>query len=127
MRCKVRKGSRDDAELNALGSNAVHGLRRTRADKRHAVEHLLAKYPTWTNPRIAKAAGVSVEFVRKGRPAATDWVREGADGKRYPSARQSATVADSKVTPAGAQRALFNEPADPPTLANEDGGAPQRV
>lgn len=42
----VRRGPKRDAVLYAAGANAHHGLRRTNADKRRAVEMLLADEPT---------------------------------------------------------------------------------
>jgi len=38
---EIREGSSRDAVLHGIGSNAEHGLRRTQADKRRAVERLL--------------------------------------------------------------------------------------
>ncbi len=38
---EVREGGDRDAILHGIGSNASHGLRRTQADKRRAVERLL--------------------------------------------------------------------------------------
>lgn len=48
----VREGSRRDAVLFSVGANAAHGLRRTNADKRRAVETLLrdAEWARWSNP-----------------------------------------------------------------------------
>lgn len=93
--CVVRKGDRKDALANACGSNRGHGLKRTNADKRRAVGLLIEAFSDWSNPRIAEAAAVSVEFVRKIRPAEAGETREGADGKKQPAAKsaQVATVA----------------------------------
>src|ERR1041385_4897111 len=38
IECEIRQGGKADALKFALGCNAHHGLRRTNADKRHAVE-----------------------------------------------------------------------------------------
>jgi hypothetical protein len=94
--CVIRVGTRRDARLNACGSNATHGLPRSNADKRRAVEMVLEDYPTWSNPRIAKNAGVSAEFVRKVRPAEPGETRETSDGRSYAAQTgASATVADA--------------------------------
>jgi len=66
----VRKGSRKDALLHAVGANAKHGLRRTNADKRKAIRLLLddPEWREWSVNEIAKACNVSwglVEDVRK--------------------------------------------------------------
>lgn len=67
----VSEGGRRDALLYSVGANAAHGLRRTNADKRRAVERLLrdGQWRKWNDSQIARAAGVSHEFVRGLRPA----------------------------------------------------------
>ena len=66
---EIRKGTRRDAVLHAAGANATHGLRRTNADKRRAVEVLLRddEWATWSDRKIAKACGVTHPFVAKVR------------------------------------------------------------
>ena len=56
----VREGTKRDAILFSLGANANHGLRRTNADKRKAVETLLAdsEWVKWSDNQIAKACSV---------------------------------------------------------------------
>ena len=66
----VRKGSRRDALLYAVGANAAHGIRRSNADKRKAVQLLLddPEWRQWAVSRIAKTCNVSwdlAEAVRK--------------------------------------------------------------
>lgn len=67
---EVREGDYRAAKLAAIGANADHGLHRTQADKRRAVEALLsdAEWSTWSNVAIAKAAHVSESLVRTMRP-----------------------------------------------------------
>lgn len=62
---EVIPGTRRDAVLYSLGANARHGLRRSNADKRRAVETMLsdAEWSEWSDVAIAKAAGVSSNFV----------------------------------------------------------------
>ncbi len=57
---EVRDGDARQAILHGIGSNASHGLRRTQADKRRAVERLLRdeEWSKWSNREIAKAAKV---------------------------------------------------------------------
>ena len=57
----VRDGTFRDALLFAAGANAGHGLRRTNADKRRAVQMLLADpvCAEWSDNQIAKHCGVS--------------------------------------------------------------------
>jgi uncharacterized ParB-like nuclease family protein len=67
----VREGGLRDAIQYSLGANETHGLRRTRADKRRAVETALAD-PEWaalSDRDIAKLCNVTHPFVgnvRKG-------------------------------------------------------------
>lgn len=63
--CDVRAGTRRDAILYAVGANARHGLRRTNADKRRAVETLLAdpEWAAWSNREIARRACVNPSTV----------------------------------------------------------------
>ena len=65
MLAEVRRGSSRDAILHGVSANASHGLRRTQADKRHAVETLL-KDPTWaqwSDRKIGEAARVDHKTV----------------------------------------------------------------
>lgn len=64
---EVRSGTQRDAILYAAGANAQHGLRRTNADKRRAVETLLRdeEWGKWPQGRIAEACGVSREYVSR--------------------------------------------------------------
>lgn len=57
----IKEGNRRDAILHAVGSNATHGVRRTRADKRKAVKTILSdeEWKTWTDRKIAQHVGVS--------------------------------------------------------------------
>lgn len=65
----VREGSKRDAILHAVGANASHGLRRTNADKRRAVEALLKdeEWGSWSDREIARASHTSHPFVAKAR------------------------------------------------------------
>ena len=61
----VRPGTARDAILYAVGANAAHGLRRTQADKRRAVERLLRdpEWSRWSDRKIAEAAKVDHKTV----------------------------------------------------------------
>ena len=65
----VRSGTRRDAILHAAGANASHGLRRTNADKRRAVETLLRDddWRHWSNREIARRCAVAESSVRNIR------------------------------------------------------------
>jgi hypothetical protein len=65
----VREGTARDAILFGIGANALHGLRRTQADKRRAVERLL-RDPEWSqlsDRKIATIAKVDHKTVGKIR------------------------------------------------------------
>jgi hypothetical protein len=88
VRVELRPGDQEAATLNALASNARHGLPRTNKDKRAAVERLLSMRPEWSNRRVAAHCGVSDPFVSEIRQVLTvstcePQKREGKDGKTY--------------------------------------------
>ena len=59
------------ALLTAAGSNSAHGAPRSDADKRNAVDRLLAdpEWAQWSDREIARRAGVSAPFVGARRQA----------------------------------------------------------
>jgi hypothetical protein len=110
--CNVRQGSRRDAILYACGANATHGLRRTNADKRRAIETLLkdTEWCEFSDRQIADLCNVShtlVSTVRSelvvdnkivevstGNSASSieERGRLGRDGKRRPANQPSGRV-----------------------------------
>lgn len=67
--CRVYLGSQRDAVLYAAGANANHGLRRTNADKRKAVETLLRdeEWRLWSDAEIARRCKVDPKTVANVR------------------------------------------------------------
>jgi uncharacterized ParB-like nuclease family protein len=65
IRAEIREGTARDAVLHGIGSNAAHGLRRTQADKRRAVERLLKdpEWARWSDRKIAAVAKVDHKTV----------------------------------------------------------------
>jgi hypothetical protein len=65
----IQKGARRDAMLYSVGANAVHGLRRTSADKQKAVMTLLEdrEWSKWSDREIARRCGVHHQMVGKLR------------------------------------------------------------
>jgi len=61
----VRQGTQRDAVLYSVGANASHGLRRTNADKRRAVETLCRdeEWGKWSDREIARRCGVDHKTV----------------------------------------------------------------
>lgn len=68
---KITPGTKRDAILFSLGANGTHGLNRTNADKRHAVETMLndPEWASWSDNAIAKACHVSDKTVAARRVA----------------------------------------------------------
>lgn len=82
----IKDGGWKDALEHALGSNAAHGLRRTNADKRRAIELALKHWPGWSSRAVAEKCGVDEITVRRfrcGIPAPETVT--GRDGKQYPA------------------------------------------
>ena len=69
VEANIREGTARDAILHGIGANAIHGLRRTQADKRRAVEKLLADpdWARWSDRKIAEVAKVDHKTVGKVR------------------------------------------------------------
>lgn len=69
----IREGTARDAILFSVGANAKHGLRRTIADKRKAVQTMLndREWSQWSDRKIAEACNVSHTFASKMRSGET--------------------------------------------------------
>ena len=103
---EVHQGSQRDAVLHSVGANSKHGLRRTNADKRRAVETLLRdeEWAQWSNREIARRCGVDDTFVGKIRTEVTavkpqSTLRKGADGRVIETARIGGKAAPGAGTP----------------------------
>jgi len=74
INAEIKQGSKRDAVLYSVGSNAAHGLRRTNEDKRKSVTLLLedTEWAQWSNREIAKKAAVSYQFVNNMRKVSSD-------------------------------------------------------
>lgn len=68
----LHRGGRKDAIRHACKANASHGLRRTIADKRHAVRLALEEFPDETDRALADLCQVSHTFVAKVRRGTGD-------------------------------------------------------
>jgi uncharacterized ParB-like nuclease family protein len=119
---KVHRGTNRDAVLYSLGANGAHGLRRTNADKRKAVETLLAdaEWTAWTDHKVAEACGVSVPFVGSVRSPA---VAKKQQEHRVASAAKQA-AARNRITPAAPVKSAKSPPwpTPAPTAAPADEG-----
>jgi len=63
--CQIHKGTAKDARIFGMTANDRHGLRMSRADKRHCVEWLLDNGGKLTQVEIAEKAGVAVITVKR--------------------------------------------------------------
>lgn len=85
---RITEGTKADAVRAALAANRTHGLRRSNADKRKAVEMafslMAAEKKNWPDTEIAELCGVSSMFVGNVRkdaaPDTKTGVRTKADG-----------------------------------------------
>lgn len=132
----LRQGTQRDAVLYSCGANARHGLRRSNADKRRAVE-VLVRDEEWgkkSDRWIAEQCAVDHKTVGRWRaelggssagevPHLT--TREGQDGKSYPASQPSRAPA---ATPEARTLPLFDQPeyqpAPPPPPAPRADRAP---
>lgn len=126
IQAEVSQGTQRDAILLACGANASHGLKRTNADKRKAVETLLAdeEWGKWSDAKIADEAAVTRQFVASVRSqgatiAPSTEKRVGRDGKEYP-AKQRKKKAETPVpkSPKEQLAEFFGKPEGEP--AKED-------
>lgn len=139
IRADIRKGGMRKAILFAAGANHPHGVRRTNADKRKAVETLLKdeEWTVWSDGVIAKHVKVSQPFVSSMRrgleklveeaPGSTQKVlsaapakRKGADGRMRSTSttRAPKTPADPKPEPVKVtDKRLFDAGGNPRDVA----------
>jgi hypothetical protein len=85
-----RLGSRKDALIFAASANISHGLRRTTADKRRAIELVLVACPKWSDRRIGEACGVDNKTVAAARARLAK--PEPEQGEEIPQSEPTAPV-----------------------------------
>ena len=124
LRVDVVQGTQREAILYSVGANAKHGLRRTNADKRRAVETLL-RDEEWSKKSdrwIAEKCGVDHRFVGNARVTTGDGPqlqeRTGQDGKtrKLPTKREPAP----ETPPAEPHPALARQRSAPPAEMPEE-------
>lgn len=119
---EVIPGTKLDAQLYSFGVNKAHGLRRSNADKRRAVEGAL-RHPvssTWSDNQIAKHCGVHHSTVGDIRRSLADSASEKPTERSYTT--KHGTPAVMKTENIG--RAGSTPVAAPATPAPEKGTAP---
>jgi hypothetical protein len=131
----IHPGGQREALLHALSANDTHGYRRTDADRRHAVELMLAdpEWQAWSNREIARQCRVSEFLVRTVRqelappqetaapPEQTRKVTRGGKQFTMRTERIGAAARTRAQAPAAAGAALSPAPAAPGAPA-ENGG-----
>ena len=109
----VEKGTLRDAILYSLGANHEHGLRRSNADKRKAVQAMLDdfEWQEWSNGEIARRCHVSERLVANMRGDNAPEVRKFkmADG----------TIAEKRV-PKKAEKPVAEPVAEVSVVDNDD-------
>lgn len=128
LQAEVRQGTRRDAVLYACGANAAHGLRRTNADKRRAVETLLRdeEWRQWSDSEIARrcqvdhktVAAVRAELYPGNSQDSRTVTRGGTTYEMTPAARP--TTSDPFYAPA-AQHARLRAAAIDLELSYQEG------
>jgi hypothetical protein len=105
--CEVFEGSDDDAFVEAVRRNAVHGLPLTLEERRNAATRVLVAHPEWSDRRIGVLCGLAHETVgrlrlRLSRGGEIRHLerRQGRDGKFQRAARPRAVVAPDAPPPA---------------------------
>ncbi len=128
---EVLRGGKRAAILRAAGANADHGLRRTNADKRRAVELLLRdeEWRQWSDRKIAEACAVDHKTVADVRRSLSGEVpqmpetrtveRNGTTYQMTPAAPKPKISERPGAERAGGQRAELStpDPKAPPTPA----------
>lgn len=121
-------GTLRDAKLFSYGANGKHGQRPTNADKRKAVEEMLAdaEWSQWSDRKIAEACGVSHPFVAAIRnPVVAEKQKANRDSsaaKKVPKVESDSTLqtdsVESDSTPAAAPAPIKAQ--KPPKVDVED-------
>jgi hypothetical protein len=96
----ISEGTRRDAMLYSVGANAVHGLRRTSADKQRAVMTLLQdrEWSRWSDREIARRCGVHHQMVGKLRSSLDESSSERTYTTKHGTIAKMKTARASKET-----------------------------
>lgn len=108
-------GGLRDAILYSVSANANHGLRRTNADKRKAVEMLLndAEWAQWSDNSIAKQCAVSHTFVAGVRASYLATLQDSSPVSAVKTVKRGDTVYQQNTTAIGRDRTGREVPSVP--------------
>ncbi|KQP07497.1 hypothetical protein ASF28_10095 [Methylobacterium sp. Leaf99] len=122
--CEVRTGTIRDAILHSAGANTTHGLRRSNADKRRAVQLLLEdkEWSKWADREIARRCFVGHPLVAGLRALVTGRNSSEAEPRTYQdrhgNVTQMRTSAIGRRPPEMPEPEAPAEPAPPADLPN---------
>lgn len=105
IECEVRVGGKAEALKFALGCNAHHGLRRTNADKRHAVGLALREFPGVSDRALAEMCLVGHPLVAEVRAST------GSSSSCPPPTRLGLDCRERKLPPPPMQRSAGPAPS----------------
>jgi len=111
----IREGGRREAILFSVGANAAHGLRRTNADKRRAVEILLKdeEWSKWSDREIAKKCWVAPNTVGNGRRNLSAQNAQIDPGSTTRTATRNGTTFQQKVRNSSSKSLAPRKPSPP--------------
>jgi len=115
IKAEIRQGGVREAQLFAIGANHAHGLRRSNADKRKAVNIMLddPEWGEWSNNEISKLAGVSHTFVNTMRTERVETVSTPTQEKPAPESPKEEPTAPSLKTDHGTEISVVHGAGDP--------------
>jgi hypothetical protein len=101
LECEVFHGTDDEAFLEAVRRNSVHGLPLTLEERRNAATRVLLATPHWSDRRIGALCGLAHDTVGRLRTRLTRGGeirhldrRQGRDGKYQPASSSRAAAED---------------------------------
>ncbi len=99
IRAEIRQGSKKDCLTHAVGSARSFGLRFTTADKRRAIEMMLAAFPKMSNLKLSQLIGVDDKTVAATR----ERLAKAAAGSEIPTREDDAGLTNpSELNPSDA-------------------------
>lgn len=118
----IRPGTQRDAVLYSVGANARHGLQRSNEDKRRAVMTLLndAEWSKWTDVAIAKACGVSSNFVGDMRKSIINPINDSP----VRTVERNGTTYQQDTSKIGKPQTMLQPSGSMPPAAPKPSGAP---
>lgn len=115
----AKDGTQREAVLASLAVNNNHGLRRTNADKRKAVDTLLAdsEWSAWSDGVIAKACAVSQPYVSEIRRSISKRFEIENDPERARTVERGGKTYQQNTANVGKKQADPHDDPEPPTTS----------